>query len=56
MDKSKPRQKIMYRIEVWIGKEYKSENNLKNYPLPVLKEHLEKAYGCSIEEKSIPMN
>ncbi len=43
----------MYRIEVWINTNYKTEENLKNYPLELLKDYLAKHFGSTVEDKPI---
>lgn len=54
MDKSKPRQKIMYRLEIWINRDYSSEENMKNHPLSNLKDFLkDNFFGREVEDKPI---
>jgi hypothetical protein len=43
----------MYRIEVWINNNYKTEENLREYPLKTLTEYLEKNFGSTVEDKPI---
>ena len=43
----------MYRIEVWINTSYKTEQNLRDYPLEELKDYLAKNFGSTVEDKPI---
>ncbi len=43
----------MYRIEVWINNSYKTEENLRDYPLKSLVDYLEINFGSTVEDKPI---
>ena len=43
----------MFRLELWIHPDYKTEENLKNYPLSTLKDFLFETFGSMVEDKPI---
>eukprot|EP00340_Litonotus_pictus_P001139 CAMPEP_0170518768 /NCGR_PEP_ID=MMETSP0209-20121228/4376_1 /TAXON_ID=665100 ORGANISM="Litonotus pictus, Strain P1" /NCGR_SAMPLE_ID=MMETSP0209 /ASSEMBLY_ACC=CAM_ASM_000301 /LENGTH=231 /DNA_ID=CAMNT_0010804449 /DNA_START=1 /DNA_END=696 /DNA_ORIENTATION=+ len=53
VDKSKPKQKILYRIEIWISSAYKTEENIRDYSLNDLKDFLKKNFGSDVDDKPI---